>query len=338
MSGRPTGRVAILAAREQGRRRLGLVTRNSFSRARSESTTCLQDQGGNGNGRTESNRTGSAVHPLDRDIRSQGAIESPTSQSSTPPPTTGLRLIRRGEKPAAVSRHGAPAGGEHLELRGLCGRCQGRSYRREVLREQTSRRVLGLTFESFRPSADTQRAYDVLQRWTRAAIEGRNPPGFALQVASARGRRTCCARSNAVLFDPPITQSWVSQTCFVQEGYWFDQHKASMRDDSEVSRTILLERAQRSKLLCWDDLGVQPRGDRGWVDEPMYLVFDARYENRLPTLISTNFDLSKPMTKLERVRDRILGLLRDEKSGRPRILALGFRVSARRAGRMRRRE
>ena len=56
----------------------------------------------------------------------------------------------------------------------------------------------------------------------------------------------------------------------------------------------------------------------------MYLVFDARYENRLPTLISTNFDLSKPTIKLsERVRDRILGLLRDEKSGRPRILALG---------------
>lgn len=216
-------------------------------------------------------------------------------------------------------------GRKHLELRGLCSRCQGRSYCRELLREQTSRRVLGLTFDAFRPSADTQRAYDVLRRWTKAAIEGRNPPGFALQGSVGSGK-THLLRAvwNAVLFDPPIVQSWVSETCFVQEGYWFDQHKASMRDDSEVSRAILLERAQRSKLLCWDDLGVQPRGDRGWVDELMYLVFDARYESRLPTLISTNFDLSKPTTKLsERVRDRILGLLRDEKSGRPRILALG---------------
>lgn len=39
-------------------------------------------------------------------------------------------------------------------------------------------------------------------------------------------------------------------------------------------------------LLVLDDLGVEKKTE--WVDEQMYRVLDARYENHLPTIITTN--------------------------------------------------
>lgn len=216
-------------------------------------------------------------------------------------------------------------GREHRNLRGACDRCEGRGYCRDRLQAETSRSVLEMTFGRFRGRGQAATAAKRLLEWVTSAANGKTPPGAILTGAVGTGK-THLMRAvwNALIFDQPIERSWVTLTAFVQEGRWFDLHKLAMREDSEISRTVLLEQAQRAQLLCWDDLGVQPRGDRGWVDELLYLVFDARYQERRATLISTNLDLTKPCAGLsERVRDRILGLVRDPHSGRPRILALG---------------
>jgi DNA replication protein DnaC len=61
--------------------------------------------------------------------------------------------------------------------------------------------------------------------------------------------------------------------------------------DSEKKASEILDRCRKSYLLVLDDFGaVKPTE---WVYQVMYLVINYRYENLLPTVITSNLSLSE---------------------------------------------
>lgn len=65
-----------------------------------------------------------------------------------------------------------------------------------------------------------------------------------------------------------------------------------MRYDREFNE-FELTRAYRNDdfLLVLDDLGVEKQTD--WADEQLYKVLDSRYDNELPTIITSNQDVDR---------------------------------------------
>lgn len=59
--------------------------------------------------------------------------------------------------------------------------------------------------------------------------------------------------------------------------------------------STLLFRAQRAKLLVMDDLGAELATD--WVQDTVYSVINHRYNEMLPTVVTTNLNLSELSSK-----------------------------------------
>ena len=57
-----------------------------------------------------------------------------------------------------------------------------------------------------------------------------------------------------------------------------------------------------SQLLIIDDLGARSKKD--WIDERMFWLIDTRYQNNMPTIFTSNYDIEElPLDS--RVRDRL---------------------------------
>jgi len=59
--------------------------------------------------------------------------------------------------------------------------------------------------------------------------------------------------------------------------------------DKESKKSELLESIKTAEFLILDDLGAEKTSD--WVREQLFMIINARYENMLPTIITTNIKL-----------------------------------------------
>lgn len=60
-------------------------------------------------------------------------------------------------------------------------------------------------------------------------------------------------------------------------------------DDKDVSTHKILENYIKPKLLIIDDLG--ERGNKDWINNNLFLIIDRRYQERKPTIFTSNFDI-----------------------------------------------
>lgn len=60
-------------------------------------------------------------------------------------------------------------------------------------------------------------------------------------------------------------------------------------DDKEVSTHKILENYIKPKLLIIDDIG--ERGNKDWINNNLFLIIDTRYQERRPTIFTSNFDI-----------------------------------------------
>ena len=82
---------------------------------------------------------------------------------------------------------------------------------------------------------------------------------------------------------------------------------------TRASEADVLEEVMRAELLVLDDLGAERLTD--WVEETMHLVVNTRYNEKRPTVFTTNYqDVAgdgKGQALVERVTDRLLSRLRE---------------------------
>jgi DNA replication protein DnaC len=90
---------------------------------------------------------------------------------------------------------------------------------------------------------------------------------------------------------------------FINTPDLLDHLRGAFGPNSETSYDERFEQVRNAPLLVLDDFGAQSRTP--WAQEKLYQIFNHRYNERLPTVITTN-------EKLESIDDRILSRLQDK--------------------------
>jgi DNA replication protein DnaC len=89
---------------------------------------------------------------------------------------------------------------------------------------------------------------------------------------------------------------------FINTPDLLDHLRGAFAPNSETSYDDRFEQVRNAPLLVLDDFGAQSRTP--WAQEKLYQIFNHRYNERLPTVITTN-------EKLEAIDERILSRLQD---------------------------
>ena len=100
--------------------------------------------------------------------------------------------------------------------------------------------------------------------------------------------------------------------------------RATFSPSNPVQQHELFNAILRANVLILDDLGEEH--DTPWVREQLYLIFNHRYNQRMPTVVTTNRDI-------EKIDPRISSRMFDQRISRTVHLdALDYRPSASRRG------
>lgn len=76
---------------------------------------------------------------------------------------------------------------------------------------------------------------------------------------------------------------------------------------NEISELELVKKYAEAKVLVLDDLGTEKLSE--WVMQTLYVIINARYENMLQTLITSNYTLQEIKNNFhERIASRIKGM------------------------------
>lgn len=118
----------------------------------------------------------------------------------------------------------------------------------------------------------------------------------ALSVWQGAGEPICCVTGPAGTGKTHMAVAtilrWINArgygARFIVVPIWLQQIRSGFHDGTSAD---LLHRAQSAKLLVLDDLGAELATD--WVRDTVYSVINYRYNELLPTLVTTNLSLSE---------------------------------------------
>lgn len=147
----------------------------------------------------------------------------------------------------------------------------------------------GDTFEAFdltlnpamRPAYEQCRRVARGEAWCALLMGGYGNGKSHLAIAALIERHNLMA---GFFWKTPDWLSWVKRRAF---------------DDNEPIDAVLASYQSGDALIVFDDLGAENQTD--WASEQLYRVLDARYESRLPTILTTNI---KPELLDGRIVDR----------------------------------
>lgn len=145
-------------------------------------------------------------------------------------------------------------------------------------------------FDTFVVNDENKRAYEIANRFVNN-FEGARTEGYGIMFSGTCGAgKTHIACSIAIELIkkgiPVIYGTAITLLDKIKETY-------SENDKSEAE---LLELYSNVDLLIVDDLGKEKPTE--WVVEKLYYIINQRYENLKPTIITSNFDLSKLTERL----------------------------------------
>jgi len=156
-------------------------------------------------------------------------------------------------------------------------------------------RYVGCSFKTFQISASTQGARDQLVR-AKAVSEA-----YVEDFVGADGR---FSESGLLFMGPPgvgkthlavaVLKELISRYnlrgLFIDFTSLIHRIQSTFEPGSSLSKEGLLGPMKRAELLVLDELGAQKPGQ--WVTEILYLIVNSRYNNRLPTIFTSNYRLN----------------------------------------------
>ncbi|AEF94019.1 AAA ATPase [Desulfotomaculum nigrificans CO-1-SRB] len=136
-----------------------------------------------------------------------------------------------------------------------------------------------------------QKTYRYAFDFAKAFVNDRVKEGLLIQgpVGSGKTFLACCI-ANYVL------QNCEKAVLFVIVPELLEKIKASYSSTSEFTEYSLLETASEVPLLIMDDLGAHNYTE--WTRNKIYNIINYRVNHELPTIITTNLDLSGDLSKL----------------------------------------
>ncbi|AEG60104.1 ATP-binding protein [Desulforamulus ruminis] len=145
-----------------------------------------------------------------------------------------------------------------------------------------------------------QKTFHYAREFARSFIRGEETEGLLIQgpVGSGKTFLACCI-ANFIL------QNCEKPILFIIVPDLLEKIKASYANPAYLAEHILVEAASEVPLLIMDDLGAHNYTE--WTQNKIYNIINYRVNNQLPTVITTNLDLSGDLTKLlgERTVSRI---------------------------------
>jgi DNA replication protein DnaC len=214
--------------------------------------------------------------------------------------TEGISIERNAVKCAICSDAGflrmeVPVGHPNF---GRIFPCQCTVERREEHLSEDLRRLSNLdafadrTFESFDPDVDGVReAYEVAVRYSR------NPYGWLFFHGKCGGGKTHLAVSIAL----HAMERQKLRVLFAVVPDLLDHLRATFDPGNGVAYDDRFNAIRNAQLLVLDDLGTE--NTTPWAREKLYQIFNHRYNEQLPTVITSNQDFKRIE---ERVLSRIL--------------------------------
>jgi len=229
-----------------------------------------------------------------------------------PCPLCGLASICDG---LGVVSYAVPV--EHPNF-GKLFRCPNNPVDQDAERQQRMRRLSNLeayadkTFENFivdRPMLSQNDRLSLEVAYNKALSFANHPEGWLL-LEGIYG----CGKTHLAAAIGNERLKYGSMVLFLTAPDLLDHLRSTYGPTSEIAYDELFDRLRQAELLILDDLGAENPSQ--WAGEKLFQLLNYRYSHRLPTVITTNIDLSR----LDgRIRSRLLdeGLIRQARITAP---------------------
>ena len=152
----------------------------------------------------------------------------------------------------------------------------------------TRERLAGFTFDTFRPGGKSVRGHDAsLEGAYREARKwAEQPRGWLVFFGgSGRGKTHLAGAIANYRLDAG------DGVCFANVPDLLDELRASFAPDSPTRYDDLFARLREAQILVLDDFGAHQTTP--WAQEKLYQILNFRYEGGMPTVITTNTEMSK---------------------------------------------
>ncbi len=177
--------------------------------------------------------------------------------------------------------------------------CQCRQVQMDARRQQDYGEISGLgiledwTFELFdRNVPGVRQAFDICLKYAQ------NPDGWLLLTGSFGCGKTHLAAAIANY----VAQGQVTYPLFTVVPDLLDYLRATFAPDHESNYDSRFNEVRNASLLVLDDLGTE--NSTPWATEKLFQIINYRYNQRRPTIITTNRDLDRMDPRIaSRIKD-----------------------------------
>lgn len=160
------------------------------------------------------------------------------------------------------------------------------------------KRFMGKTFENFNVTDQTEKAFNACVTFCDNYLAGKCEKG--LKLFGNYG----CGKTHLVSAIIHRLAENKKKTLFMVVPELLRTIRQGFNQDDDVSRK-LVNKAEAYPLLILDDLGAEKTSD--WVREQLYIIINRRYENMLPTIVTTNCTTAELVERLgERTVSRLI--------------------------------
>jgi DNA replication protein DnaC len=151
-----------------------------------------------------------------------------------------------------------------------------------------------MMFHTYKRRTDlSQEQQDNMDAAYRLAFDfARNPEGWLVFMGE-----TGCGKTHLASAIVNYRYEVGKPALFVVVPDFLDHLRSAFSPDSKISYDQLFESVKSAPLLVLDDFGEQ--SSNPWVKEKLYQLINYRYNNRLPTVITTRYSLDEIMEKVD---------------------------------------
>ena len=165
-------------------------------------------------------------------------------------------------------------------------------------RSGIGKRYIGKTFDTFNVTDETRKVFDACKAYADNYKEGETSKGLKLFGNYGCGKTHLVS---AIIHQIGRTGC---ESSFINVPELFIEIKQNF-GNGEKDAYYLVNKAKKAPLLILDDLGAEKPSE--WVQEQLYVIVNHRYEDMLPTIVTTNCPTGDLVNRLgERTVSRLI--------------------------------